>query len=201
MPRGYNIDKLNRKELIAIARYNTKLINESFKALQGWNEKETIDYIKEKNSMFAGLTKTKNIDRYKNIRVASGNLSRMNKKQIRKIIYKQELYLNSKWSSPEGREEIFEKQYQTLKNTYMGLTRENVKRYLSENPEIMRELEAKIRNAKVLGIPYIAIMGNNTEDGYVEIERTRDGAKKTVKVDELLDLVEKMKKEKKDIEF
>ncbi len=67
--------------------------------------------------------------------------------------------------------------------------------------DVKGSIGEKIRNAKVLGIPYTAIMGNNTEDGYVEIERTRDGAKKTVKVDELLDLVEKMKKEKKDIEF
>lgn len=67
--------------------------------------------------------------------------------------------------------------------------------------DVKGSIGEKIRNAKVLGIPYIAIMGNNTEDGYVEIERTKDGAKKTVKVDELLDLVEKMKKEKKDIEF
>lgn len=67
--------------------------------------------------------------------------------------------------------------------------------------DVKGSIGEKIRNAKVLGIPYIAIMGNNTEDGYVEIERTRDGVKKTVKVDELLDLVEKMKKEKKDIEF
>ena len=67
--------------------------------------------------------------------------------------------------------------------------------------DVKGSIGEKIRNAKVLGIPYIEIMGNNTEDGYVEIERTRDGAKKTVKVDELLDLVEKMKKEKKDIEF
>lgn len=67
--------------------------------------------------------------------------------------------------------------------------------------DVKGSIGEKIRNAKVLGIPYIAIMGNNTENGYVEIERTRDGAKKTVKVDELLVLVEKMKKEKKDIEF
>lgn len=67
--------------------------------------------------------------------------------------------------------------------------------------DVKGSIGEKIRNAKVLGIPYIAIMGNNTEDGYVEIERTKDGAKKTVKVDELLDSVEKMKKEKKDIEF
>ena len=67
--------------------------------------------------------------------------------------------------------------------------------------DVKGSIGEKIRNAKVLGIPYIAIMGNNTEAGSVEIERTRDGAKKTVKVDELLDLVKQMKKEKKDIEF
>ena len=144
MPKGYNIDKLNRKELIAIAKYNTKLINKSFQALKGWNENETVDYIEEKNAMFASLTKTKNIDRYKNIRVASGNLSRMNKKQIKKIIIKQKQYLNSKWSSPEGREEIFEKQYHTLKNTYMGLTRENVKnfqKFMAERTEYVTQIQ------------------------------------------------------------
>ena len=36
-------------------------------------------------------------------------------------------------------------------------------------------------------------MGNNTEEGYVELERTKDGAKKTVKVGELIAEVEKMK--------
>ena len=139
MPRGYNIDKLNRKELIAIAKYNTKLINESMDALKGWNEDETIDYINEKKQMFADITGTKN-----KIKVASGNLSKYNKKKLKLIINKQKLYLNSKWSSPEGREEIFEKQYQTLKNTYMGLTRENVKnfqKFMAERTEYVTEIE------------------------------------------------------------
>ena len=52
-----------------------------------------------------------------------------------------------------------------------------------------------------MGIPYIAIMGNNTEEGYVEIERTKDGSKKTVKIDELIGLVEAMKNTKKDVIF
>ena len=106
MPKGYNIDKLNRKELIAIAKYNNKLINESIDALRGWDEDETINYINEKKQMFADITGTKN-----KRKVATGNLSKYNKKKLKLIINKQKLYLNSKWSSPEGREEIFEKQY------------------------------------------------------------------------------------------
>ncbi|MBP3708369.1 MAG: hypothetical protein J6J36_07235 [Clostridia bacterium] len=67
--------------------------------------------------------------------------------------------------------------------------------------DVKGSIGEKIRNAKVLGIPYIAIMGNNTEDGYVEIERTKDGAKKTIKIEDLIEEVEIMKSSKKDIEF
>ena len=44
-------------------------------------------------------------------------------------------------------------------------------------------------------------MGNNTEDGYVEVERTKDGAKKTMKIEELIAEVEKMKNSKKEMDF
>jgi prolyl-tRNA synthetase len=67
--------------------------------------------------------------------------------------------------------------------------------------DVKGSIGEKIRNAKILGIPYVAIMGNNTEDGYVEIERTKDGAKKIVKIEELIPEVEKMKITKKEIEF
>lgn len=67
--------------------------------------------------------------------------------------------------------------------------------------DVKGSIGEKIRNAKILGIPYIAIMGNNTEDGYVEIERTKDGAKKTVKIEELIEEVQKMKLTKNDMEF
>ena len=43
--------------------------------------------------------------------------------------------------------------------------------------DVKGSIGEKIRKAKILGIPYIAIMGNNTEDGFVEIERTKDGEK------------------------
>lgn len=67
--------------------------------------------------------------------------------------------------------------------------------------DVKGSIGEKIRNAKVLGVPYVAIMGNNTEDGYVEVERTKDGAKKTMKIEELVEAFSKMKQDKKDLEF
>ncbi len=59
----------------------------------------------------------------------------------------------------------------------------------------------KIRNAKILGIPYVAIMGNNTEEGFIELERTKDGEKKTFAIEDLVKEIENMKWNKKDITF
>lgn len=135
----YNINKLNKKELMNIARYNTNLINESIKALKEWDASQTTDYIEEKTEMFAQLTNTKNVRK-----IATGNLSKFNKKKLKLLITRQNQYLRSKWSSPEGREEIFEEQYQTLKNTYMGLTRENVKnfqQFMAERTEYVTEIQ------------------------------------------------------------
>ena len=135
----YDIDKLNKKELMNIARYNTNLINESIKALKEWDASQTTEYIEEKTAMFAQLTNTKNVRK-----IATGNLSKFNKKKLKLLITRQKQYLGSKWSSPEGREEIFEKQYQTLKNTYKGLTRENVKnfqQFMAERTEYVKEIQ------------------------------------------------------------
>lgn len=67
--------------------------------------------------------------------------------------------------------------------------------------DVKGSIGEKIRNAKILGIPYIAIMGNNTDDGFVEIEKTKDGMKKILKTEELINEVEKMKSTKQDLNF
>ena len=66
--------------------------------------------------------------------------------------------------------------------------------------DIKGSIGEKIRNAKILGIPYIAIIGNNTEEGYVELERTRDGLKRVMKIEDMIKAVNDMKIHKKDIE-
>lgn len=135
----YNIDKLNRKELIHVARYNTKFVNERIKTLKEWDESETINYIEEKTAMFAQLTNTKNIRK-----IATGNLSKFNKKKLKLLIIRQKQFLGSKWSSVEGRKEIFEKSYKTLLNTNPDLTRQQLKNFqhlMADLPQIGNELK------------------------------------------------------------
>lgn len=67
--------------------------------------------------------------------------------------------------------------------------------------DVKGSIGEKIRNAKILGIPYIAILGNNVEDGFVEIERTKDGAKRVMRITETIDKIKNMKETKKDIEL
>ena len=86
----------------------------------------------------------------------------------------------------------------------MDIAEETYNKFLDRDIEVIIDdvkgsIGEKIRKAKILGIPYIAIMGNNTEDGFVEIERTKDGAKKTMRIDEMVDIIENMKNTKKDI--
>ncbi len=93
--------------------------------------------------------------------------------------------------SNDAKADIAEKLYEEFQNKSIEVIIDDTKGSIGE----------KIRNAKVLGIPYIAIMGNNTEEGYVEIEKTKEGIKKKVKIEELLKMIEEVKTNKKEIEF
>ncbi len=93
--------------------------------------------------------------------------------------------------SNENKKEIAEKIYDEFNNKDIEVIMDDVKGSIGE----------KIRNAKTLGIPYVAILGNNTEDGFIEIERTKDGNKKIIEINDLISEVEKMKTTKKDIEM
>ena len=91
-----------------------------------------------------------------------------------------------------------DKKAEVAEELYNNFEEKNVDTILDD---VKGSIGEKIRNAKILGIPYVAIMGNNTEDGYVEVERTKDGAKKTMKIEELIAEVEKMKITKNEMEF
>lgn len=93
--------------------------------------------------------------------------------------------------SNEKKSEVAENLYDEFNNKDVEVIIDDIKGSIGE----------KIRNAKILGIPYVAILGNNTEEGFIEIERTRDGMKKTIKIEELIKEVEQMKFTKKDINF
>ena len=84
--------------------------------------------------------------------------------------------------SNEKKKEIAEELYKKFQNENVETIIDDVKGSIGE----------KIRNAKILGIPYIAIIGNNTEEGYVEIERTKDGARKVMKIEDAIEEIRKM---------
>lgn len=93
--------------------------------------------------------------------------------------------------SNENKKDIAEELYGQFTDRNVEIIIDDVKSSIGE----------KIRNAKILGIPYIAILGNDTEEGFVELERTKDGAKRVMKIEELIENVQNMKKNKKDIEL
>ena len=93
--------------------------------------------------------------------------------------------------STENKKNIAESMYKEFQNEEVEVIIDDVKGSIGE----------KIRNAKILGIPYIAILGNNTEEDFIEIERTKDGLKKIMKIEQAIEAVKKMKRDKKDIEL
>ena len=51
---------------------------------------------------------------------------------------------------------------------------------------------ARIKDAKVLGTPYIAILGGKVENGKVELEKTKTGEKEILSIDELIKKIAKI---------
>ena len=83
-----------------------------------------------------------------------------------------------------------EKEALDLYNTFNDL---NIKVILDDTND---SIGKKIRNAKVLGIPYIAILGNSTKENEIELEYTKDDSKEIINK---IDIVNKFKNIKNNI--
>ena len=77
------------------------------------------EFLSTQRSIFKSLTNT--VSRNK---ISTGNLSRFNKTRLSDILEQQKLFLSSKWSTPEGREEIRQRQFETLQTRVPNLTEE-----------------------------------------------------------------------------
>ena len=75
-----------------------------------------------------------------------------------------------------------EREAEALK-LYDDLTVKNIPVILDDTNE---SIGKKIRNAKVFGIPYIAILGNSTMTGEFELEFTKDDSKETLDIEQLI---------------
>ena len=75
-----------------------------------------------------------------------------------------------------------EREAEALK-LYDDLIAKNIPVILDDTNE---SIGKKIRNAKVFGIPYIAILGNSTMTGKFELEFTKDDSKETLDIEQLI---------------
>ena len=117
------ISKEERKALIDKIKTDMTEINRRFKEIQEEERQSGVpsEFIKTQRVAFSQLTKTKS--KYK---FATGNLQKMSVKSLKAIERQQKAFLKSKWSTPEGRAEIFQKQYETFTDTY-NVSEENFK--------------------------------------------------------------------------
>lgn len=132
---------LTNEVLRTYIRNNMKEINKRADLLRTAEEISGIksDFLDTQNELFKAITKTKNVKK-----IATGNLSKFNKSRLLKLLQKQDTFLKSKWSTIEGRKEIFEKQYNSLKERYPQLTKnqyENIQRFFQSNDKLFNQLQ------------------------------------------------------------
>lgn len=77
-------------------------------------------------------------------------------------------------------------QHEKAYNLYYSLIDSNVEVLIDDRN---LSLGAKIKDSKLLGIPYMIIIGNNTQDGIYEIEIRKNGQKLYVPFKQLLNLI------------
>lgn len=132
---------LTNEALRTYIRNNMKEINRRADLLRAAEEMSGIksDFLDTQNELFKAITKTKNVKK-----IATGNLSKFNKARLMKLLQKQDTFLKSKWSTIEGRKEIFEKQYNSLKERYPQLTKgqyESIQRFFQSNNKLFNQLQ------------------------------------------------------------
>ena len=79
---------------------------------------------------------------------------------------------------------------------YEKLINNNVN-VLYDNREEL-SIGSKIKDSKVLGIPYVAVFGNTLNDGYVTIENNKNGNKIDIYIDDFVSTLIKLEKYRKD---
>lgn len=114
------------KELRDIVRKNFREINRRVETIDREMAKKSTDgtamvsdFVQSQRQKFESLTKTAGKTQYKNkvggYRILTGNVSKMNEKQLKAIIRQQRAFLSSQYSTKKGRDEVMRKRYETFK--------------------------------------------------------------------------------------
>ena len=67
---------------------------------------------------------------------------------------------------------------------YEKLKKEGINTILDEREKI--NIGAKIKDCKILGTPYLVVLGDKTEGENLELENVKSGEKETISVEELI---------------
>lgn len=77
------------------------------------------------------------------------------------------------------------------KKLYSDLMDNGINTIIDDRQDIM--FGARIKDANLLGTPYIVVLGNKTEDGQVEIENTKTKEKYYINIEEAVDFFKRIK--------
>ena len=75
-------------------------------------------------------------------------------------------------------------------NLYNSLEKEGVNALFDDRSEI--SIGAKIKDAKVCGTPYLAVIGKSTENGIIELEETKNGRKIEIKIEDFVNYIKNL---------
>lgn len=131
MNRNQLLEEIKRNAVIISDRYSDALLNDYLHS----------DFFKGQVDKFNTIMGT-NQKYHPDFRKAY----KLSKTQLSDLLHQQELFLNSKWSTKKGRKEIEEKQYNTMKKNYPGLTKKGFKliqQLLSDDGSIAELREKK----------------------------------------------------------
>lgn len=129
-----------RAQLISEIRANFTEINIRASDIKREVEETGIrsEFLSNQQNIFRALTNTVSRDK-----ISTGNLSRFNKTRLNDILEQQRLFLRSKWSTPEGREEIRQQQFETFQQRVAGITEDefdNIRAFFSRSNNIYAAL-------------------------------------------------------------
>ena len=164
------ISKEARQALITEIKTNMTEINKRYKELRELERQgdAPLDFINTTILNFREATgKTPKTNRV----IPIGNLSDYGTKRLKTLLIQQKKFLKSKWSTPEGRAEIFQKQYETFTDTY-DVSTENYKK-------ITKVLGSKtFRGLKQITVPSEVIIEYLKENGWDKSQAVVDAIPK-----------------------
>lgn len=125
----------SRAQLISEIRENFREINTRASEIRSEVEETGIrsEFLSNQQSIFRALTNTASKEKF-----STGNLSRFNKTRLNDILEQQRLFLNSQWSTPEGRAAIRQRQFETLQQRVPNMTEEqfdNLRGFFGRNQD------------------------------------------------------------------